>query len=182
MTIPLTLEVNGEQLTVQVEPGWTLLRVLRDELELTGAKEGCDDGECGSCTVLLDGAPVSACILLALQAAGRAVRTVEGVAAAAGGAHPLQRALVEHGAVQCGFCTPGIVMAALGAFERPAGAASGAQGTAPPDAAAHPPDEAAVRRALAGNLCRCTGYQKVVSAVMAWTRENDERERHGPAA
>lgn len=208
MTVPLTLDVNGERHALRVEPGWTLLRVLRDELELTGAKEGCDDGECGSCTVLLDGAPVNACILLALQADGRAVRTVEGVAAAAGGVHPLQRALVEHGAVQCGFCTPGIVMAALGAFERPGVAASdprGVSATGPraasdprggatgPAAASDPhganasgspaaPDEPAVRRALAGNLCRCTGYQKVVHAVMAWTRENDERERHGPAA
>jgi len=188
MTVPLTLDVNGERHELAVEPGWTLLRVLRAELGLTGAKEGCDDGECGSCTVLLDGAPVNACILLALQADGRAVRTVEGVAAAAGGAHPLQRALVEHGAVQCGFCTPGIVMAALGAFERPAGAGAGASGAGPAGAGAgasgaqvRPPDEAAVRRALAGNLCRCTGYQKVVQAVMAWTRENDERECDGPA-
>lgn len=181
MTVPIVLDVNGERRTLPVEPGWTLLRVLREELDLTGAKEGCDDGECGSCTVLLDGAPVNACILLALQADGRAVRTIEGVAAAGGGVHPLQRALVDHGAVQCGFCTPGIVMAALGAFERTAGGRKTA-GDPPDEAAGDPPDEAAVRRALAGNLCRCTGYQKVVSAVMAWTRENDERECDGSAA
>lgn len=191
MTVPVAIEVDGERHELRVEPGWTLLRVLRDELQLTGAKEGCDDGECGSCTVLLDGAPVNACILLAAQADGRAVRTVEGVAAAAGGAHPLQRALVEHGAVQCGFCTPGIVMAALGAFERASAQHDTASGAAPapqdgagatPTERGAAPGEAAVRRALAGNLCRCTGYQKVVQAVIAWTRENDERDRDGTAA
>lgn len=161
----LTLTVNGEPRTLDLPPHTTLLELLRAHLGLTGAKEGCDDGECGACTVLLDGAPVNACILLAAQAGGRAVTTVEGVhgSGGPGDPHPLQRALVEHGAIQCGFCTPGIVMAAL---------------------AAEPAlDEPAIRRALAGNLCRCTGYQKVVQAVMAWADENHhQRKNRGPSA
>lgn len=152
MTQPLELTVNGEPVELRVGPARTLLGVLRDDLGLTGAKEGCDDGECGACTVLLDGAPVTPCILLAHQAARRDVRTVEGIRGGEADAlHPLQEALVQAGAVQCGFCTPGIVMAALGAF---------ADGPAP--------DEGQVRHALAGNLCRCTGYQKVVQGVLAW--------------
>jgi carbon-monoxide dehydrogenase small subunit len=169
----LTLTVNGEPRTLDLPPGATLLELLRERLGLTGAKEGCDDGECGACTVLLDGAPVNACILLAAQAGGRAVTTVEGVhgAGGPGDPHPLQRALVEHGAIQCGFCTPGIVMAALAAVAEPAAPAPGALA-----------DEPAIRRALAGNLCRCTGYQKVVQAVSAWADDHHERDRRGPSA
>lgn len=170
----LTLTVNGELRTLDLPPQTTLLELLRERLGLTGAKEGCDDGECGACTVLLDGAPVNACILLAAQAGGRAITTVEGVhgAGGPGDPHPLQRALVEHGAIQCGFCTPGIVMAALAAVGEPAAPAPGS-----------PTDEPAIRRALAGNLCRCTGYQKVVQAVMAWADENHhQRKNRGPSA
>jgi carbon-monoxide dehydrogenase small subunit len=168
VTAALELTINDEPVVLAVDPGRTLLGVLRDDLGLTGAKQGCDDGECGACTVLLDGAPVAACILLAHRAAGARVRTIEGVGSARG-LHPLQDALVRAGAVQCGFCTPGIVMAALGAF-----------------AAGPAPDEAAVRAALAGNLCRCTGYQKVVAGVLAWTAQElsptpDREDPSGPA-
>ncbi|HST39498.1 MAG TPA: (2Fe-2S)-binding protein [Conexibacter sp.] len=179
----LTLTVNGEPRTLDLPPQTTLLELLRERLGLIGAKEGCDDGECGACTVLLDGAPVNACILLAAQAGGRAVTTVEGVhgAGGPGDAHPLQRALVEHGAIQCGFCTPGIVMAALAAVAEPDAPASGTPARpAPTEPVATEP---AIRRALAGNLCRCTGYQKVVPAVMAWADENHhQRKNRGPSA
>jgi carbon-monoxide dehydrogenase small subunit len=161
---PLELTVNGRPERVAAPAHATLLGVLREDLGLTGAKQGCEDGECGACTVLLDGRPVAACILLAHQADGRDVRTVEGVGTTEA-PHPLQRALVERGAVQCGFCTPGIVMAALGAFADPSWR----------------PGEQEVRQALAGNLCRCTGYQKVVEAVLAWTADPQREEHRGPA-
>ncbi|MCS6843175.1 MAG: (2Fe-2S)-binding protein [Caldilineales bacterium] len=149
MKRPVTLTINGERQEVAVEPWWTLLDVLREELGLTGAKKGCDRGDCGACTVLLDGKPVTSCMVLAVQADGRQVVTVEGLAAP-GHLHPVQRAFVDYGAVQCGFCTPGMIMAAVALLnETP-----------------HP-TEAEVRAALTGNLCRCTGYAKIVQAVMA---------------
>ncbi len=146
---PLTLHVNGETYELEVKPQRTLLEVLRNELELTGTNEGCATGDCGACTVLLDGLPVTACLVLALDAHGRQVTTVEGLATAEE-LHPLQRAFVERGAIQCGYCTPGLIISAYALLqENPR------------------PDEAAVRLAIAGNLCRCTGYTKVVEAVLA---------------
>ncbi|MEA2519307.1 MAG: aerobic carbon-monoxide dehydrogenase small subunit [Chloroflexota bacterium] len=144
----LQLIVDGMPLSAIVEPGRTLLRVLRDDLGRTGTKEGCDDSECGACMVLVDGRPVNSCSYLALQAAGRHITTVEGLAAADGTLHPLQRAFLEGGGIQCGFCTPGMLIsaAALLAIE--------------PD-----PSAEAIRDGLAGNLCRCTGYQPIVQAV-----------------
>ena len=145
----LGLTVDGVALTTAVsDPGRTLLRVLRDDLGRTGTKEGCDDSECGACMVLIDGRPVNSCSYLALQAAGRSVSTVEGLAGADGELHPLQRAFVEGGGIQCGFCTPGMLMSAAALLARD------------PD-----PTEEAIRDALAGNLCRCTGYQPIVRAV-----------------
>jgi aerobic-type carbon monoxide dehydrogenase small subunit (CoxS/CutS family) len=143
----LQLTVDGLELSAVVEPGRTLLRVLRDDLGRTGTKEGCDDSECGACMVLVDGRPVNSCSYLALQAAGRVVTTVEGLAAD-GSLHPLQRAFLEGGGIQCGFCTPGMLTSAAALLARE------------PD-----PSEEAIRDGLAGNLCRCTGYQPIIQAV-----------------
>jgi carbon-monoxide dehydrogenase small subunit len=143
----VTLNVNGVDYPLAIEPGRTLLSVLREEVGLTGAKEGCDDSECGACMVLVDGAPLNSCSYLAVQAAGRPIRTVEGLADGPQLA-ALQAAFLEEGGVQCGFCTPGMVISATALLERN------------PD-----PSEAEIREGLAGNLCRCTGYQKIFSAV-----------------
>ncbi len=147
--VRVVLRVNGEAREAFVEPGWTLLKVLRDELGLTGAKPGCGDGECGACTVIMDGRAVPSCLVLALSAEGKDVVTIEGLSEG-GELHPLQRALIEHGAVQCGFCTPGMIMSAKALLD------------------GNPnPTEDEVREALQANLCRCTGYKKVVEAVMS---------------
>jgi aerobic-type carbon monoxide dehydrogenase small subunit (CoxS/CutS family) len=147
--IPLTLAVNGVSYPLEVEPGATLLREVREQVGLTGAKEGCDDSECGACMMLLDGRPVNACSYLALQAEGREVTTVEGLARG-GSLSPLQQAFLEHGGVQCGFCTPGMLISATALL------------------AANPqPTEDEVRIGLSGNLCRCTGYDGIVKAVLS---------------
>ncbi len=145
---PLQLTVDGVELSASVDPGRTLLRVLRDDLGLTGTKEGCDDSECGACMVLVDGRPVNSCSYLALQAAGRSITTVAGLAGADGELHPLQRAFLEGGGIQCGFCTPGMLISAAALLATDAD-----------------PSEEAIRDALAGNLCRCTGYQPIIRAV-----------------
>jgi carbon-monoxide dehydrogenase small subunit len=151
--LTLTLSVNGEVYEIVVEPHRTLLEVLRGELGLTGTKENCLEAECGVCTVLVDGAALNACVLLAAQCQGRAVVTIEGLGAA-GAMHPLQRAFIEHGAVQCGYCIPGMILSAKAYLDE------------------HPdPSETEVREALAGNLCRCTGYQKIADAVLSAARE-----------
>jgi carbon-monoxide dehydrogenase small subunit len=147
-TQALTMRLNGEEVTVQVKPSATLVEVLRDELELTGTKVACGEGECGACTVLLDGVPVNSCLVPALKAQGREVMTVEGLAPL-GELHPLQKAFVEHGAVQCGYCTPGMLMSAKALLDHNAN-----------------PTEEEVRLAISGNLCRCTGYAKIVEAVL----------------
>ena len=145
----IQLRVNGELYEVAVHPHWTLLEVLREELDLTGAKKGCDAGDCGGCTVILDGKPVVSCLTLAVEADGRDILTIEGLAQN-GQLHPIQNAFVEHGAIQCGFCTPGMIMSAKALLdENPK------------------PTEEEVRRAIAGNLCRCTGYVKIVEAILA---------------
>jgi len=140
--------VNGTEYPVEIEPGRSLLSVLRTEIGLTGSKEGCDDSECGACMVLLDGKPVNSCSFLALQAEGREIRTVEGLAAG-GRLHPLQRAFLDEGGVQCGFCTPGMLISAAALLEH-----------------TPRPTEEQVRLALSGNLCRCTGYQGIARAVL----------------
>jgi carbon-monoxide dehydrogenase small subunit len=144
----ITLEVNRESHRVLVDADRTLLDVLREDLGLTGTKTNCLEAECGVCTVLVDGMAVNACLYLALSAQGRAVTTIEGLARD-GEFHPLQQAFIDAGAVQCGYCIPGMILASAAYLdENPA------------------PSEAQVREALAGNLCRCTGYQKIVEAVL----------------
>ena len=149
MTVPTTLRVNGMDYELELEPSTTLLVAVRDAVGLTGAKEGCDDSECGACMMLLDGRPVNSCSYLALQAEGSEVTTVEGLSDGLDLA-PLQRAFLENGGVQCGFCTPGMLISATALLE-----------TNP-----HP-TERDVRIALSGNLCRCTGYDGIVRAVLA---------------
>ena len=146
----IALEVNGETFSGEAEPRTLLSDFLRHELGLTGTHVGCEHGVCGACTVLLDGEPVRACLMLAVQVAGRSLTTVEGLAAPDGTLSPLQAAFTEHHALQCGFCTPGMLISAEALLR------SGAAG-----------DEAAVREGLAGNLCRCTGYAGIVAAVLS---------------
>lgn len=149
MRYPATITVNGVAYPVEIEADRSLLSVVRTEIGLTGSKEGCDDSECGACMMLLDGSPVNSCSYLALQADGREVTTVEGLAEG-GELHPLQREILAHGGVQCGFCTPGMLISATALLRRNAD-----------------PTEDEVRIALSGNLCRCTGYTGIVRAVMA---------------
>ena len=153
MRIAATLTVNGVRYPVELEPGTSLLAAVRDVVGLTGAKEGCDDSECGACMMLLDGRPVNSCSYLALQAEGSEVTTVEGLADG-DQLSPLQTAFLEHGGVQCGFCTPGMLISATALLaDRPSPSA----------------DEVGI--ALSGNLCRCTGYDGIVKAVLAVSRE-----------
>jgi carbon-monoxide dehydrogenase small subunit len=148
------LTVNGIAYPLDLEADRTLLRAIREDVGLTGTKEGCDDSECGACMVLLDGRPVNSCSYLASQATGRAVTTVEGLAGSHGELHPLQRAFLEEGGVQCGYCTPGMLMSAKALLD------------------ANPaPSEADVRQGLGGNLCRCTGYSKIFRAVLSAAAE-----------
>src|SRR3954454_8258357 len=149
MSHSCTLKVNDRSYPLELDAGRTLLTVLRSELVLTGAKEGCDDSECGACMVLIDGRPVNSCSYLAVQADGREITTVEGLAEGSELA-PLQQAFLNAGGVQCGFCTPGMLISATALLRENAS-----------------PTEDEVRLALAGNLCRCTGYQKIVSAVLS---------------
>jgi len=146
--IPIRLTVNGEAVDLDVEPRRLLVDVLRDDLDLTGTKVGCDTSSCGTCTVHLDGRAVKSCTVLAVQADGSAVNTVESLASDADHLHPLQAAFVEHHGLQCGFCTPGMLMTALDLLKRE------------PD-----PDDGEIRHALHGNLCRCTGYQSIVTSI-----------------
>ena len=140
--------VNGDPVEFACDPGTTLLDALRDELDLTGAKEGCGSGDCGACSVMLDGRLVASCLVLAPEAEGRRVETIENMATD-GVLHPLQRKFIEHAALQCGFCTPGLLVSAKALLERN------------PD-----PSETEARFWLAGNLCRCTGYDKIIRAVL----------------
>ncbi len=143
----ISLKVNGESHTLEVDAKDLLLHVLREKLGLTGTKEGCGTGECGACTVLVDGVPVNSCLYLAVRADGKAVMTIEGLAEG-GRLHPLQQAFIDQAAVQCGFCAPGMLLSAKALLDR------------------NPqPSEREIREGIAGNICRCTGYVKVVKAI-----------------
>lgn len=144
------LKVNGEDHEVYVEPWRTLAEVLREELGLMGLKVGCEEGNCGTCTVLINGKAVKSCLVLVPQAQGREIMTIEGLVGEGGGLHPLQKAFIEHFAVQCGYCTPGMILAAKALLDEK------------PEAT-----EEDVREGLHGNLCRCTGYVKIVEAVLS---------------
>jgi len=150
MLSTVSLSVNGRPVAAQVEARTLLVHLLREHLRLTGTHVGCETAQCGACTVHLDGAPVKACSMLAVQASGASILTIEGVAAANGDLHPMQAAFRQHHGLQCGFCTPGMIMMALDIVER------------------HPdPTEAQIREGLQGNFCRCTGYHNIVNAVKA---------------
>jgi carbon-monoxide dehydrogenase small subunit len=148
-THSIVVTVNGDDERLDVPSNMTLLQMLRDKLALTGTKNGCEAGECGACTVLVDGEPVNSCMMLAVEADGRNILTVEGLAAE-GELNPLQQAFVEHNAVQCGFCTPGMLMTTTALLQR------------------NPhPTEDEIKDALVGNLCRCTGYVRIIQAVQS---------------
>jgi aerobic-type carbon monoxide dehydrogenase small subunit (CoxS/CutS family) len=150
----IEFQVNGDTVSVNVREDWTLLYVLNEELNLRGAKEGCGQGECGACTVIVDGVAVDSCLYPALEAEGRTITTIEGLITESGSLHPIQKAFVEKGAVQCGFCTPGMILSAKALLDR-----------------VPRPSDLQVKRALAGNLCRCTGYHQIVQAVLAASEE-----------
>ncbi len=150
MSLPLSLTVNGKVIIADIDPRMLLAQLLREQLNLTGTHIGCDTGQCGACTVHLDGRAVKACNMLAAQAQGANVTTIEGIGGANGELHPMQAAFREHHGLQCGFCTPGMVMSAIDLVKK------------------HPtPNEETVRAELDGNICRCTGYHNIVKAVIA---------------
>lgn len=157
--IHVTAKVNGEPVEFLCDPQQSMLEVLRDQLGLTGSKEGCNSGDCGACSITVDGRLVCACLMLGAEAEGRDIGTIEGVAEG-DQLHPLQRKFIEHAALQCGICTPGVIVAAKALLE------------SNPD-----PDETEIRYWLAGNLCRCTGYDKIIRAVQDAAREMRETTR-----
>ena len=162
MSVDIEFTINGRSEDLAVEPLETLLTVIRDRLGLTGTKKGCDGGECGACTVLLDGEPILSCLTPAVQVHGRTVTTIEGLASN-GRLHSIQKAFVEKGAVQCGFCSSGMIMATAGLLAKNPN-----------------PSETQIRQGLAGNLCRCTGYQKIVDAVLLVAADRSEGKEGKP--
>lgn len=144
----ITFTLNGEAVNVEVDVQWTLLYLLREVLEMTGTKEGCGYGECGACTVIIDGQAVNSCLYPVMEAEGKTITTIEGLASKDGQLHPLQTAFINDGAVQCGFCTPGMIMSAKALLD-----------------AKDKPTEEEIKDAVAGNLCRCTGYVKIIDAI-----------------
>ena len=155
--VPISFTLNGEKVEVSVKPWHTLLEVLREELHLTGAKEGCSNGNCGSCTIIFDGEAIDSCLAFGVEADGHSIVTIEGLAQG-GELHPVQQAFIDHGALQCGFCTPGFIMSAKAFLDKV------------PD-----PDEHELRTGVAGNLCRCTGYDKIVKAIMSIAQQREGR-------
>ena len=151
---PLSFHVNGEQQDLLIRPWHTLLEVLREKLGLTGTKRSCQEGQCGACTVLVDGKPVNSCLYLALEAQDREVLTIEGLGRADTGLHPIQKSFVQHGAVQCGFCTSGLILATKSLLEQNPN-----------------PSEEEIRHAMVGHLCRCTGYFQIIEAIQNAARE-----------
>jgi len=154
----INLIVNNKSYELLVAPNRTLTQVLREDLNLLGTKEGCGIGDCGACTVILNGRPVNSCLILAVQANGCEIQTIEGVADGKN-LHPIQEAFIDYGAIQCGFCTPGMVLSAKTLLERNPN-----------------PSELEIREAISGNLCRCTGYQKIVEAIKAASKKMKKKE------
>ncbi|MBW1706922.1 MAG: (2Fe-2S)-binding protein [Deltaproteobacteria bacterium] len=158
-TTKLSFKLNGQSMEVVIKPNTLLIDLLRDDLGLTGTKAGCREGECGACTVLLDGEPVNSCILPAFKVAGRSLTTIEGLANEEGDLEEIQQAFMDEGAAQCGFCTPGMIMNAKALLDK------------------NPkPDEAEIRQSLSGVLCRCTGYRKIVQAVVTASQMKKSQE------
>ncbi len=153
-SIPVSLRVNGESYDLLIPPWRTLLEVLRENLSLTGAKRSCQEGQCGTCTVLLDRKPINSCLYLAVEAQGKEILTIEGLSRLAGGLHPVQRSFVEKGAIQCGFCTPGLVLSTVSLLDENPN-----------------PSENEIRKAVVGHLCRCTGYFQIVEAILGAARD-----------
>lgn len=153
----ISLNINGKDHELAVSPNQTLADVIRYEIGLTGTKKGCEVGECGACTVIMDGKPLNSCLVLAVQANGRTILTIEGMETDKG-LHPVQQAFVDKGAIQCGYCTSGMILSAKALLDRNA----------------HP-DESEIRMAISGNLCRCTGYQKIVEAIKSVCEFKNER-------
>ncbi len=146
--VTVSLRINGTPVSAECEPASTLLDLIREELGMKGTKRGCEIGECGACTVIMNGAAVNSCMVLAPQAEGADVITIEGLSGKGGGLHPVQKAFIEKGAIQCGFCTPGMILSAKDLLDKnPA------------------PSRKVIREALSGNLCRCTGYMQIIDAV-----------------
>ena len=150
MSTKVSFALNGNRMEMEIEPHWTLLHMLREELEMTGTKSGCESGECGACTVIVNGKAVNSCLFPAVEIEGATVTTIEGLAKSTGELHPLQTAFIEKGAVQCGYCTPGMILSAKALLDENPN-----------------PSEEEIRHALAGNMCRCTGYVQIVEAVQA---------------
>ncbi len=157
--VQVTLKVNGEEVAASFAPYKTLLEVLREDLNLTGTKHGCELGECGACAVLIDGEPQLSCLVLAIECEGRSVQTVEGLAHGTQ-LHPLQAAFADHGGSQCGYCTPGMLMTAKGLLDKEP-----------------QPSRERIREAIAGNICRCTGYNQIVEAIESAAAELAESKR-----
>jgi len=153
----IVLKVNGTNYKVSIEPWRTLVEVLRDTLGLTGTKKSCSEGECGACTVMMDGKPVASCLVLAMDAQGKEILTIEGISEGIK-LHPIQEAFLKQGGIQCGFCTPGMVMSAKALLDQ------------------NPkPTVTEIRKAISGNLCRCTGYQHIVDSIMAASKMMDKK-------
>ena len=160
MSRNISFVFNGNEMTIAIEDHWTLLHLIREELGYTGTKEGCGSGECGACTVIVDGLAVNSCLYLAAEIDGKELVTIEGLASADGTLHPVQKAFVENGGIQCGFCSPGMILSAKALLDENPNA-----------------DEAEIKDAIAGNICRCTGYVQIIDSIKAASGSETEQPR-----